>query len=293
MLATELHRILVHVRWPVQSYVLAGFLFGMALARVPLDGTALLAFCSWLLLCAGLTVFNSYYDKDEEPVGGMRRPPKVTRSLLYGSLAMEAVALGLSALVNPRFLALAILTAILYFFYSHEAFRWKSIGLLAVVLNSILGFMTILAAALLTPAPFAPVVLWGGLTAALFKASVYMMMQVHQIEDDRARGDISIAVQFGRQATLRAALTAMVLAGGAATQTVYLASGGPWLPLVCGIYFGAMAVLFLFWLRRPEDRQRDLETMTRMVHLTGYLGCAMSLVVYAFVLHVGARGILG
>jgi 1,4-dihydroxy-2-naphthoate octaprenyltransferase len=287
MLAQELHRIFVHARWPVQSYVLAGFLFGMALGQAPPAGRTVLAFFAWLLLCVGLTVFNSYYDRDEAPVGGMRHPPRVSRSLLWGSLTLELVALALAWFVNRFFFALAVAMAVVYICYSHRLTRWKANGFVAVLLNSLLGFMTILAAGSLGGGPLAPPVLLGGLTAALFKASVYMMMQVHQIDEDRRRGDRSIAVLFGRDATLRASLVAMVLAGAAAALTLRLATGRLLLPLVSIPYFAAMVLLFLWWLRQRADVEQDLSIMTRMVHLTGYLGSVMSVIVYAVSTLVG------
>src|SRR5262245_6138910 len=175
-LAGDLKSIFVHVRWPIQSYVLLGFLFGSLVARVPFSLQVLLAFLSWLLICGGLTVFNSYYDKDEAPVGGMANPPKVTSALLYGSLTMEAIGLIIALFINRAFAALAVVTIIIYFMYSHKSFRLKSNGYMAVILNAILGMLTVLAAAVLSSNALTIPVLLGCLTAASFKASVYMMM---------------------------------------------------------------------------------------------------------------------
>lgn len=293
MIAHELRRIFIHARWPVQSYVLAGFVFGLALARVPLSATAVLAFFSWLLLCAGLTVFNSYYDKEEDPVGGMSRPPKITDSLFYGSLAMEAVALAMAYIVGGLFFALAVIMAIVYFFYSHKSFRLKSNAFMAVFLNSVLGFMTILATGALSEQPFARVVLLGAITAAFYKASVYTMMQVHQIEEDKARGDTSIAVLFGRTRALEISSVCMVVAGAAGALTLAEATGHYLMPAVAAVYFGAMAILLLAWRRRDVDVARDTSTMTRMVHVTGYLACVMAVVVYGYMSQTGLVAIAG
>ncbi len=247
---TELRRIFIHIRWPVQSYVLLGFLFGSIVAKHPVTVDVVLGLVSWFLICAGLTVFNSYYDKDEDPVGGMAKPPKVTASLLYGSLVMQAAGLILAIVLGGVFLYLAIAVIVLYILYSHRLFRFKSNGYAAVLINAILGSLTILAAASLGPAAgTAPLVLAAS-SAALFKASVYMMMQVHQIEEDKARGDISVAVMFGRNKTLRGSLLFAVLAGVCGAAALATTHAYVLAVLVLG-YFVILGYRFGSWVRQP------------------------------------------
>jgi 4-hydroxybenzoate polyprenyltransferase len=288
MLAAELRRIFLHIRWPVQSYVLMGFLFGMAIAGVPLTGRAVLAFVSWLLLCAGLTVFNSYYDKDEDPVGGLERPPEVTVSLLYGSIALELAGLVMACFVNPVFLGLSLAMAVVYFFYSHEKFRFKANGFAAVFFNSGLGVATVVAAASLSRDLGRPQIVAGAAAAALFKASVYMMMQVHQIEEDKRRGDRSIAVLFGRQATLKAALAAMAAGGALIAVALYLTAGAWLLPALTLVYVGFLLVLFARWIGRDADARRDQQTMSTMIYVSGYLGSVVCLLIYVYLGRGGA-----
>ncbi|HXW79136.1 MAG TPA: UbiA family prenyltransferase [Acidimicrobiales bacterium] len=280
-LATELRRIFVHIRWPVQSYVLLGFLFGSIVAKHPVTVDVVLGLVSWFLICAGLTVFNSYYDKDEDPVGGMAKPPKVTASLLYGSLVMQVAGLVLAIVLGGVFLYLAIAVIILYILYSHRLFRFKSNGYAAVLINAVLGSLTILAAASLGPRAGAAALALAAGSAALFKASVYMMMQVHQIREDKARGDVSVAVMFGRDKTLRASLFFAVLAGACgaaalATAGFYVLAG-----LVLG-YFVILAYRFWSWTRQPEDPKNDYAQVRQMVYLSGYLGSVICLGAYIY-----------
>lgn len=282
MLGRELRSIFIHARWPVQSYVLLGFLFGSLVAQVPFSLQVVVAFVAWLLICAGLTVFNSYYDKDEAPVGGMANPTKVTISLLYGSLAMQLVGLALALLINPAFVALCLLVVAIYFMYSHKAFRLKSNGYMAVILNAILGLLTVLGAAVLSPNVWTLPVLLGCLTAAAFKASVYMMMQVHQIEDDTKRGDISIAVIYGRNTTLKAALFFMALGALFALAALYIALNQVLLALLFFLYFVALVALFVAWIRREGNPHSDMLTMMRMIYVSGYLGSFVCFVIYLY-----------
>lgn len=289
MLLADLHANFIHARWPIQSYVVAGFLLGLLLALVPLSLTTLWAFFSWLLLCIGLTIFNSYYDKDEAPVGGMVHPPKVTEGLFWGSLITQMIALAIAAFIGRTFFLLALFMYVVFFLYSHRMFRFKSNGYAAVFLNGLLGATTILAAASLGGSLLRPEILCGAATAFFFKNSVYTMMQVHQIEEDTVRGDRSIAVMFGRHKTLLAALVMILISGIFATEALYILSRGVLLPvLMCG-YFISIAVLYLLWMNREGGKLKDTVRMNRMVYYTGYVGSVVFSVSYVY-LHV--RGML-
>lgn len=287
MIATEVRRVFIHVRWPVQSYVLLGFLFGSLVSKSPLTLDLVVGFISWFLICAGLTVFNSYYDKDEEPVGGMAKPPKVTISLLYGSLAMQAVGLILAVVLGGIFLALAIVVIILYILYSHRYFRFKSNGFAAVAINSTLGALTILAAISLGHSASVASIVLAASCAAFFKASVYMMMQVHQVREDKERGDTSIAVMFGRNATLRASLVFIFIAGVCGGASLYTALNTPILAAAVFAYFVVMAYRFNGWIKQAEDPEKDYRMVRQMVYLSGYLGSAVCLCAYVYYTVVG------
>jgi 1,4-dihydroxy-2-naphthoate octaprenyltransferase len=288
-LAAELHANFIHARWPIQSYVAAGFLLGLLLALVPLSMTTLWAFFSWLLLCVGLTIFNSYYDKDEAPVGGMVHPPKVTKGLFWGSLILQMIALVIALFISPTFFWLALFMYIVFFLYSHKWFRFKSNGYAAVFLNGLLGATTILAAASLGGNLLRPEILCGAATAFFFKTSVYMMMQVHQIEEDTLRGDKSIAVLYGRNRTLLASLVGIIIAGMFATAAVYILSQGILLPLLMGVYFISIAALYLFWMNSDGDKLKDTVRMNRMVYYTGYMACLVFSISYVY---LDVRGLL-
>lgn len=289
MLAAELHANFIHARWPIQSYVVAGFLLGLLLALVPLSMTTLWAFISWLLLCIGLTIFNSYYDKDEAPVGGMVHPPKVTEGLFWGSLITQMIALGIAVFIGRTFFLLALFMYVVFFLYSHRMFRFKSNGYAAVFLNGVLGATTILAAASLGGSLLRPEILCGAATAFFFKNSVYTMMQVHQIEEDTIRGDKSIAVMYGRTRTLMASLVMILIAGVFATASLYILSQAIVLPLLMCVYFISIAALYLVWMNRDGSKQKDTVRMNRMVYYTGYVGSVVFSVSYVY-MHM--RGML-
>ena len=144
MIAKEIKRVFVHIRWPLQCYTFLGFIFGLVIAKVDFQLAVVIALFSQFLLWAGVTLFNSYYDKDDKPVGGLKNPPKITNSLLYGSLFFKITALILALFVNGVFLFLTIFIIFASILYSHKKFRLKSNGFVALLFNFIAGFVTFL-----------------------------------------------------------------------------------------------------------------------------------------------------
>lgn len=286
-LTAELHRNFVHIRWPVQAYVVLGFVFGALIAKYTISGRLVLGLVAWFLICAGLTVFNSYYDKDEAPVGGMADPPKVTVSLLYGSLAMQITGLGIAAFLGLKFFVLAAVVVVLYILYSHRAFRFKSNGFAAVSINATLGVLTVLAVVSLGRAPDTLALVLAALAAACFKAGVYMMMQVHQIAEDRERGDISVAVKFGRTPTLRAAMAFLAAGGVFAAAALVRGIHGYVVAALVLAYFVLIMYRFRVWIRRDEDPEQDYAMVRQMVYLSGWLGSVVVVATFVYYSTVG------
>ena len=70
--ASTLWTLLVHLRLPFQLLLAPVFLWGWLLAGGGLSWTFALAFLAFhVFLYGGVTAFNSYYDRDEGPVGGL------------------------------------------------------------------------------------------------------------------------------------------------------------------------------------------------------------------------------
>src|SRR5207237_4545764 len=82
--------------------------------------------CLHLLRYPGITGFNSFYDRDEGPVGGLREPPPAGPWLLPISLTLKAAGLILALAVGPSFAAIYVAFIVLSFLYSHPLARWKA-----------------------------------------------------------------------------------------------------------------------------------------------------------------------
>ena len=277
----EIKRVLIHIRWPLQSFTLLGFLFGTAVSRANFSVDLVLGFISWFFLCAGIAVFNSYYDKDVCPVAGLEHPPATTFSMLVGAWFLKLFGLIIALFLNKIFLLTYIMGVILSVLYSHEKFRFKSNGYVAVLLNFIVGAMTFIVASSFSSVN-ATILFLGSITAGIFLAAIYLMMQVHQKEEDKTRQDISIMVLYGRKITLTSAICLMTIAAVLSTITFVL-SGLHWFYiLILVIYFGIILFVSYLWLNRQEEPISDFKIMNKLTMWLSYIANLILAVIYIF-----------
>ena len=271
----------MHIRWPLQSFTLLGFLFGMVASRVQPSFDLLLGFISWFLLCAGIVVLNSYYDKDVSPVAGLERPPKTNISMLFGAWIFKIIGFIIALYLNEIFLFSYISGVILSVLYSHKSFRLKSYGIIAVLFNFIVGATTFLVVTSFTTTNTAIIYL-GSITSGIFLAAIYLMMQIHQKDDDETRNDISIMVQFGKKITLITTISLMIIAAIFSIVTLSLASLS-WLYIpVSAIYFFTIIILSQAWMRKNGDSISDFKIMNRLTLRLSYAANLILGLIYIF-----------
>ncbi len=163
--------------------------------------------------------FNSYFDKDKGPIGGLKNPPSVHGSLYYLSLLFDVIAIVLAYFkLNATFALMVFIYGLASKAYSHPFIRLKQFpvaGWLVTVFFQ--GFFTVimcytglnnfnieiaLRPHILTPALLASMMLMGN----------YPMTQVYQHQEDRDRGDITLSLRLGIQGTFYFASVLFALA---------------------------------------------------------------------------------
>ena len=199
-----------------------------------------------VFLYGGTTALNSYFDRDEGPIGGMRQPEPIDRGLLAWSVLVQLAGLPLAWMVGPAFAVTYLLLGFTAAAYSHPLTRWKArprAALLAVALGqgglgSLAGWW---AAAgpdaqplgeLATPGPW-----WAAAVAALVLIGQYVVSQAYQVHEDRRRGDITLPVLLGPRLALRLALLPAALGALALFGTVGVTAG--WAYALPGALLGA------------------------------------------------------
>ncbi len=229
----RLRRYALHLRLPF-NYVLAPlFVWGGYVSGAALDGTFWLGFLAFhLFLYGGTNMFNSYYDRDAGPIGGLARPPAVDRGMLWGSLALKALGLAVAALVGPVFAALYLAFVLYSISYSHPAIRLKRrpIGSAVSVFvgQGLVGFLAGWAAAAgALPRATDGLALAAAFGAALLVSSLYPVTQIYQLEADAGRGDLTLARRLGPGRVFVYVL-ALLAPGLLITAWVFRARGAGW-----------------------------------------------------------------
>lgn len=198
---------IVHLRWHYQLLILSGgFLLGGLFQPLSTPSSFALQFFNvHLLLNGGVTAFNSYYDEDEGPIGGLAKPPPMAPWMLPASIILQVVGALVAAAEGVTFTVLWGLTMVLSALYSAPPFRWKSRPLLSLVAVGVgTGVNTFLMGYLAAgDRPLDARVVVSAIGVALLLLSMYPVSQVFQIDEDRARGDHGFAVRFGVEGVRR------------------------------------------------------------------------------------------
>jgi 4-hydroxybenzoate polyprenyltransferase len=253
----------------------------MIVSRIEFSIDLVLGFVSWFFLCSAIAVFNSYYDKDEKPVAGLENPPTTAFSMIVGAWLMKISGFIIALFLNKMFLTVYITGVILSILYSHKKFRFKSNGYIAVFLNFVVGVITFLAASSFL-LPSLEILFFGSATAGSFLAAIYLMMQVHQKEEDKTRKDISIMVLYGRKMTIIFVIVFMIVAA-ILSMISFVMSNYKWFYiLILIIYFATILFFSYAWLKKQEESMSDFKIMNKLTMRLSYAANIVLAIVYIF-----------
>lgn len=192
---------LLHLRFPFVFVLSPIFVWGAWRAPGAWSGRTTLGFLLvHLALYPGANAFNSAYDRDTGPIGGLARPPAVPAGLALGSVALQGTGAVLAPLVGWTFAAAYVLLWGVFTAYSHPRTRWKRSPVLstgAIVLGQgglgfVLGWSAVAGG---WPASEAGLLALGVACAGV--AAMYPLTQVYQLAEDAARRDRTLAAVLG------------------------------------------------------------------------------------------------
>jgi 1,4-dihydroxy-2-naphthoate octaprenyltransferase len=245
---------ILHLRIPFSFFLMPVFLFALCISPNLNGGSILWSFLIiHLLLYPASNGYNSYFDKDEKSIGGLKNPPPVKKELYYVSILFDvaAIVLGL-VMVSKEFAVMLFVYGLISKAYSHPAIRLKKYpitGWLTVVLFqgvftfamcyagiNKFGFENLVQSKVLFP---------GFLTSLMFFAT-YPMTQVYQHEEDLKRGDITMSVKLGIRGTFVFAIMFFTLAA-AGFIYYFVTTFSPFYAVVFILTQSPVVLYFLFW----------------------------------------------
>ena len=247
----------VHLRLHYQFFILSGgyLLAGLYAYEPNWEQYVAQFFNIHVLLFGGATAYNSFWDKDEGPIGGLKHPPKMTRWMWFVSLAIQFIGLVLAYPLGTTYIVLYIISLVLFWLYSTPLARWKghpiksmiAIGLSTGTNSFLLGYIAAGEDAL----SLYPIITAIGV--ALIFLSLYPVSQVFQIEEDRARGDHTFATEYGLRGIRRFYIGAFL--SGSAMVSYTLSQVYLW----PGVAFGVVSVLAFGFIYRILSNLQGIE----------------------------------
>jgi len=161
-----------------------------------------------LLIYPASNAYNSYFDKDEGPIGGLENPPPVNINLLYVSWILDVVAIIASYFLGGWILSVAlIIYTSISKAYSNDKIRlkkypiisWLTVG----VFQGAFTYLTVMQAVnkislgdILQDKHLFPAIL-----SSLNLLGFYPMTQIYQHEEDAQRGDMTMSRLLGIRGT--------------------------------------------------------------------------------------------
>ncbi len=198
------------MRIPFSYFLMPVFLFTLAVSPnnsmyEPVFWTFIIIH---LLLYPASNGYNSYFDKDEKSIGGLKNPPPVNKGLYWLALLFDALAIGLGWLmINFTFAVMLLIYGLVSKAYSHPAVRLKKYPIGGWLVAGIFqGFFTFIMCyvginkfsletawqwPVLIPAALSTLMLWGN----------YPMTQIYQHDEDGRRGDKTLSLLLGIRGT--------------------------------------------------------------------------------------------
>lgn len=200
---------ILHLRFLFSWFLMPVYFFALAISP-NLNGDRLL----WSFVIIHLLVYpasngyNSYFDKDEGSIGGLKNPPPVNRSLFVAAWLLDLVAVGLAWWkVNSIFAVMILLYGLASKAYSHPAVRLKKYPitgwLWVAFFQGVFTFVMCYAGINALPVEnlVQTKVLIPGALASLMLLGTYPMTQVYQHAEDAKRGDTTISLKLGVRGT--------------------------------------------------------------------------------------------
>ncbi len=278
LLPGDVFSYVLHLRpaeWPIMAaHTALGFLLAVGLwpaLRGEHLGAGLGAIAIWVLLLNGGTLaLNSVFDRDEGDIGYLRAPPAPPRHLLAFSTSLMVVGLVLTLLLPPGYRIVYAVCCAMSVAYSVPPLRFKAVAGVDWVIN-MWGFGT-----------FTPYAGWAAtgrpldLTHALVLlgfcplfASLYPLTQIYQFEEDRRRGDRTLALILGMRASLLVAIVAALISFACFAAAALRRDAALWQWTLL-----AIALAGWLWVLVPWYRRRD--AMAAAEHQRGFYAALMA-----------------
>lgn len=233
------------------------YLFALAISPNPTNDMVMWSFLIiHILLYPASNGYNSYFDKDEKSIGGLKNPPPVNKGLYYLALLFDLAAIALGyVMINVTFAVMLLIYGLASKAYSHPGIRLKKYPIGGwLVAGFFQGFFTLLMcyigingyaaenllhARILYAAGLASLMLWGS----------YPITQIYQHEEDGKRGDETLSRRLGIRGTFYFVAVVFTLVTGAFAWYFAVYADSSWAMMFVASMV-PVVLYFFYWFQR-------------------------------------------
>jgi len=197
-----------HLRLPFSFFLMPVFLFALSQAATINWPTTAIAFVILhLFIFPSSNGYNSYQDRDETSIGGLKHPPKVSRNLFYATLLLDIIGVLAALLVSVYFSLFVLIFVIMSRAYSYRNVRLKKYAVMGFLTVFIFqgAFVYMMASSAITDFHIEKFFTLRNIicmcVASLFMGSIFPLTQIYQHEADKKDGVISISYKLGYTGT--------------------------------------------------------------------------------------------
>src|SRR5688572_9645087 len=227
-----------------------------------------------LLVYPASNGYNSYFDRDEGSIGGLKHPPKVTRSLFYLVVFFDFLAVLVSLFISVPFAVCVLVYLFVSKAYSYDKIRLKKYPYLStftvVFFQGVFTFLMVQIGSSVAPEHyFSNNNLILALVSSLFLCGSYPLTQVYQHTEDKQRGDETLSLKLGLQGTFLSAAISLALAATLLIAEYYFTRQLQ--NIIIFIVFTAPVIAFFSWWQlqiRRTSAAVNYENTMRMNHVS-------------------------
>jgi len=273
------------LRFHFSFFLLPVYLFALSiLPAVSWKDATIIFIVLHLLVYPSSNGYNSYMDRDQTPIGGVKDPLAPTKELFYVTVAMDVIAVVISCFVSIYFAAGILLYILASRAYSYRGIRIKKfpvLGYLWVIIfqGAVIFFITFHGASLnkTLEVPVVPM-----MAALLLIGGYYPLTQVYQFEEDEKDGVTTISMMLGKKGSF-------IFCGGifvAATVLMFFTFynrnqlGSFYIFLASML---PMVAFFLYWMQKvwKDESEANFKNSLRMNVLASFCTgiCFLTLII--------------
>jgi len=193
-----------HLRLHFSFFLMPVFLFALSQNTTINWPSAILGFVILhLFVFPSSNGYNSYQDRDETSIGGLKNPPKVSHNLFKLTIFLDILSVFAGLFISVYFSLFTLIFVLVSRAYSYRGIRLKQypyIGFITVFIFQG-AFVYLMASSAISSFSiinfFSQTSLLCMCISSLFIGSVYPLTQIYQHEADKKDGVISISYKLG------------------------------------------------------------------------------------------------